>query len=474
MKRLFILIFPLMLTASCVKNLDDYNIDQKNPSKVSAGSLFANGLKQLSDNQASPSVFVNVFRYWMQQWSETSYHDEPRYNLVSRNIPLGYWTPMYREILQDLKESKRLTLEDSKLSDAVKNNRIAVIEIASVYTWSVLVNTWGDVPYTEAHGTVNQPKYDKGMDIYTDLFKRLDAAIATMTVGTGNFGSFDLLYNDNTAQWVKFAHSLKLKLAITIADADAAKAKDIIQSSAAKAFTANSDNAAFKYLAQSPNNNPVSTNLNSAFTSRLDYVAGNTMVNKMNDLNDPRRPFYFTPTDNNVYIGGKAGLNNDYASLSHVSNKVIAPTFENLLMDYAEVEFILAEAGERWGILGTPEEHYKNAITASILYWGGTTANASEYLSNPAVAYSTGSGTYKEKIGIQKYIALYNRGYDAWTEWRRLDYPVLTPASNAVSVIPLRLTYPSSERTLNTKNVASAATSIGGDVVATKLFWDKF
>jgi hypothetical protein len=473
MKKLLILILPVILLASCAKNLSDYNIDEKNPDVVSAGSLFANSLKQLTDNVTSASVNVNVFRFWIQQWSTTTYQDEPRYNITTRNIPLNFWTPMYREVLQDLGESKRLTNIDASISTQVKNNRLAVIEVTSIYTWSVLVNTWGDIPYSEAFTTINQPKYDKAADIYADLLKRLDAAIALMTSADSNFGGSDLLYEDNTAAWIKFANSLKLKLGITLADVDEATARTVVQASAAGAFTSNSDNAAFRYLSQTPNNNPVSNDLNPIYTSRQDYVASNVVVNLMNDRNDPRRPFYFTTVGTN-YVGGIPGVNNTYANYSHPSDKVIAPNLEALLLDYSEVEFILAEASARWGILGTPAEHYSKAVTASVTYWGGTADVATAYLLNPTVAYATAEGTYKQKIGIQKYLALYNRGYDAWTEWRRLDYPVLAPATGALSVIPKRITYPTSERTLNRASVEAASTAIGGDEVATKLFWDKF
>jgi hypothetical protein len=463
-----------MLLASCAKNQEDYNIDKKNPETVSGGSLFSNSLKQLTDNQTSASVNINNFRFWAQQWAATTYQDEPRYNITTRNIPLAYWTPMYREVLQDLKESKRVTEEDASISAEVKANRVALTEIASVYTWSVLVNTWGDVPYSEAlNVAVNRPKYDKAADIYTDLFKRLDAAIAQLAPGSDSFGSADLLYGGDAAAWLKFAHSLKMKLAITIADADDATARAAIQGSFDKGFTSNDDNAVFAYQNSTPNNNPISNALNPVYTSRQDYVAGNTIVDKMNASNDPRRPFYFTDV-NGVYIGGRQGVANSFANLSHPSDKIIASDFEALLMDYSEVEFILAEAAARWGITGTPADHYSKAITASINYWGGTSVQAAAYLAQPAVAYATAAGNYKQKIGEQKYLALYNRGYDAWTEWRRLDYPVLLPATSALSVIPLRITYVTSEYTLNRANTDAAAAAIGGDKVSTKLFWDKF
>lgn len=470
MKKLLILILPVVLLASCAKDLGEYNIDQKNPSTVPAGSLFGNALKQMADNQATPSVNSNVLRYWTQQWTSTTYQDEPRYNITTRDIPTNYWNPIYREVLQDLQEAKRLTNEDAALAANVKNNRIAVTEIFSVFAWSVLVNTYGDVPYTEAIGAVNKPKYDKAQDIYADLFKRLDAAIAMATPGA-NFGSTDLLYNNNTAAWIKFGHSLKMKLAITLADVDAAASQAAITSSAPSAFTSAADNAGFSYQSALPNINPVASNVSPTFTSRQDYVAGKTIIDIMNSLNDPRRAAYFTTVDG-AYVGGIIGSNNTFGNFSHVGEQILAPDAEHLFMDYAEVEFILAEASARWGILGSAADHYNKAITASFDYYG--VSGAAAYLAQPSVAYATAAGDYKQKIGTQKYLALYNRAQDLWTEWRRLDYPALTPAANALSVIPLRLTYPRAERNLNKENVDAAAVSIGGDAVGTKLFWDKF
>jgi hypothetical protein len=144
------------------------------------------------------------------------------------------------------------------------------------------------------------------------------------------------------------------------------------------------------------------------------------------------------------------------------------------LLDYVEVEFYLAEAAARgWTVGGTAAEHYDKAITASMEYWGVDAADITLYLARPDVAYATATGTYKEKIGVQKWLALYNRGFEAWTEWRRLDAPVLVAPANALSVIPVRFTYPVQEQNLNGTNYASAATAIGGDKVDTKLFWDK-
>ena len=142
-------------------------------------------------------------------------------------------------------------------------------------------------------------------------------------------------------------------------------------------------------------------------------------------------------------------------------------------MSYSEIEFFLAEGAQRgYNVGGTAAQHYNNAVTASILEWGGTEAEAAAYLAQPQVAYD--AANWKQRIGEQKWIALYNRGWDAWIEQRRLDYPQLVAPATALSAYPLRFTYPVTEQNLNRVNYEQAAQAIGGDLVTTKLFWDKY
>src|SRR5690606_31810419 len=149
---------------------------------------------------------------------------------------------------------------DEFLDAAIKANQIALTEIMSVYTWTVVVNTWGDVPYSQAlqMDEFGQPAYDDAATIYTDLFSLLDAAIEAIDPAAGGFGASDLIYQDDMAAWLKFAHSLRLKMAITIADVNPTAAQAAFNASRDQAFTSNADNATFEYQAASPNNNPVS------------------------------------------------------------------------------------------------------------------------------------------------------------------------------------------------------------------------
>lgn len=476
--RHFIIIFlSLTLITSCVDSLDDYNIDQKRPSNAPPETFFTAAVKQLSDVLTTPNVNTNNFRLYVQHWATTTYLQEPRYDLTSRIIPQNIWQTLYKDVIADLRESKRLIGEDELIPAEDRATMLAQLEIVEVYTWAVLVTTFGDVPYTEAMDYQNPvPVYDDDAAIYDDILTRLDDAMGSLIVGNTGFETADVLYDGDVEQWIKFGNSLKLKLGLLLADVDAGKSKQIVEEAAGNVFTSNADNARFPYLSSPPNNNPLSANLNPAFSSRQDYVVASTIIDKLNALNDPRRPYYFT-TVNGQYKGGNYGFANAFGDFSHTSDKTIAADFEALLLDYSEVEFLLAEAVERgFTVGGTAEEHYNKAVEASIVYWGGSAADAATYLNQASVKYTSAAGTYKEKIGVQKWIALYNRGIDAWTEWRKFDYPVLQPPSGGNVpvglVIPTRIIYPINEQTLNGTNRQAAATSIGGDMASTKLFWD--
>lgn len=474
MKKLLIFCLFIFSAIACQDDLTELNRDPKRATEVPAVTLFSNAQKNLTDIMTSTNVNDNVFRILAQHWTTTTYTDEPRYDLNTRNIPQNFWNALYINVLRDLKEAKTIMEADNSIVNAaLKQNQMAQIEIMEVYTWHVLVTTFGDIPYTEALDyTKPSPKYDNAATVYNDLLTRLDAAIASLDESANSFDTGDLFYGGDVASWVLFANSLKLKMAMVIADVDAAKAKTLAEQAAPNVFKSNEDNATFQYLSAPPNTNPVWVDL--VQSGRQDFIVANTLVNRMNSLGDPRLPRYFTPI-NGAYVGGTYGTSNNYTLFSKPAEEIIDPEFRGVLLDYAEVEFLLAEAAERgFNVGGTAAEHYNAAVTASILDWGGTETEAATYLLMPEVNYLTAGANFREKIGVQKWIALYNRGWDAWTEWRRLDYPQLQAPADAFSPsVPVRLTYPVLEQTLNSANYTQAASTIGSDVLTTKLWWDK-
>jgi hypothetical protein len=180
---------------------------------------------------------------------------------------------------------------------------------------------------------------------------------------------------------------------MVIADVDDAAAKAAVEASDAGAMSSSADDAMVKYQKASPNTNPLYTDI--VLGGRSDYVAAEDLMNVLVSLNDPRKSLYFGTNNAGAYQGGVVGKVNTFADMSKPSDKVSAPDAPLILMDYVQTEFMRAEAKERgYNVAGTAEQHYNNAITASIIAWGGTAADAAAYLAQPAVAYSTAAGTW--------------------------------------------------------------------------------
>jgi hypothetical protein len=489
MRKLFILIVLTgCLASSCTRNLQNLNTDGKHAVNVPATSLFTAAEKSLSDDYVTTSSGIAPFRVFAQSWTETLYNSEANYVLTAYNAPDNWWTYLYTGaatstgtitaagVLNNLSDAKALF--PTSVTDAgVLRNDLIIADILTVYTYYLLVTTYGNIPYSQAENrTIPFPKYDDAKTIYTDLLHRIDTCIAGLNPGTVAMGSADQIYQGNVAAWKKFAATLKLKMAMLLADTDPTTAASKVQEAiTAGVFTSNADNALLAYqTAPTGNTDPIwQAIINSG---RHDYVPAAFIVNTMNTWSDPRLPLYFTTAPDGTYKGGAAGGSNSYAVLSGFSKQWTTNTYPSDLLDYAETEFYLAEAVERgMSVTGTAAQHYNNAVTASITFWGGTTGQATTYLAQPTVAYATAAGDYKQKIGYQKWIALANKGWDAWTEIRRLHQPnidAVSPPIGQTTTFPTRFYYPLPEHTANATNWAAAAATVqGGDVQTGKLFW---
>lgn len=477
MKRIYLILIVLVgISVSCTKNFEDWQKDTKRPSEVPGEMLFTNAQKALADQVAETNVNYNNFKLWSQYWTETTYTDEANYDLINRNIPNTVFRVLYRDVLRDLKEAKTLiaAAEVTSIEEEAKNNKLQMITILEVYTFQRLVDIFGNVPYSQAldiDATLN-PAYDDAKTIYTDLVSKLDAAIAALS-GSESYGVADIYYHGDVEAWKTFAYSLKLRMAVTVADSDL-PAASWAENAAPHTYASNAENTQLVYEeAPLANTNPLYQSL--VASGRNDYVAANTCIDYLKDLEDPRIDVYYDKHGLDEHIGGDYGYTSAYANYSHVGAMMHEPTFPATLMSYVEVEWYKAEAAARgWNVGGTAVEHYENAIRASFDWWG--VDGVDDYLAKPEVAWD-GSGDWKEAIGMQAYLGLYERGFEAYTTFRRLDYPPLNVPENAITTdgkTPRRFTYPVKEQTLNKANYYSAADAIGGDAMETKLFWDKF
>ncbi len=477
-------IAAVLLLGSCTKDISNtVNHNPKASSNAIAVALFTYGELNMTNVYNTTSIAVAPFRVLSQEWTENAYTYEANYNLAAYNSPGGFWNANYINTIHNLDLAKQSFPTTFLGTPGQVRNCVIITDMLEIYSFYMLMATYGDIPYSQAENTsVPFPKYDGAQAVYADLLTRIDTCIAGLDVSQPAMGTADLIYGGNTASWLKFGASLKLKMAMLNAFKDpTTTATKVNEAIATGLFASNSDNALFNYDPASPgNSNPIWNAI--FFSGRHDFIPANLLVNTMVGWNDPRLPFYFTKFGN-TYTGGVPGATNGYGTASDFccvadNSLLYSPSLPGDILDYSEVQFYLAEAAAQGFITGPPDPYYNAAITASIESWGGSASDATTYLAQPAVKYSSATGTWQQVIGYQEYIANYNRNWDSWTDERRLGFPNLDVVSVPVSpssTFPVRYYYPPNETTSNpTNNKAAVANLPGGlDVVTAKLFWQQ-
>lgn len=357
------------------------------------------------------------------------------------------WGNMYTSVLgnnQDLLDR----------SDAGGYNVYGGISrIIMAYGLQLLVDTWGDVPYSSAlkGNEQTQPTYDKGSDLYNTIINLLDKAISQLNdpdPGALTPSTDDIIYGGDVDKWLKFAHAIKARIYIHQSKGDASMAAKALEE-ANMAFESNADNAEFIFGNTETSANPV-YQFNEQRTD-IDYASG-ALVDIMNDLNDPRLTIYTTPDYSDLW---GAGIGSYYGSINSPVE----------LVTYEEVQFIKAEATLRSsGDVIAAQTFYQEGIRASMEKLGVSNAEI--------VTYLTANGTLPagvdaaiSKVAVQEYLALFLNP-EAFTVWRRTGSPSLTPISGT-NGIPRRFVYPQTEISLNGGNVPQAT------LFTPKIFWDK-
>lgn len=482
MNKIYYIILMVLVLSSCARKFEDLNNDPKNPLAVPSATLMTNAQKNLGDQIASTNVNRNNFKLWSQYWTETTYTDESNYDVKTRGVPDNAFTTWYRDVISDLTEANRVLAEEPVIpgnEGAVVNQR-AIADLMIVFSYHRLVDMFGNVPYSAAMDIDNNllPSYDDAWTIYQSLVDRIDADIAALDPSQPG-PSGDLIYGGDVDKWIAFAYGMKLKMGITIADFNSAKSAEWVNDAVPNVFQSSDENCVLAYLGATPNTNPLYVDL--VLSGRKDFVATSTIIDTMWNYNDARIAEFFTPSscliDINgedsacVYSGGGVGESNNWGDHSKPGSKLVDPTLPVVLMSYDEILFYLAELAERGGynVSGSAQAYYEEAITESFAYWGA--ADAAAYLATSGVAWGTHTSNM-DQIARESWLAFYNRGFVAWTQIRRLDFPLPLSAEPVDGHYPIRYTYPINEQTLNGANYTSAASAIGGDVSDNPIFWD--
>ena len=391
----------------------------------------------------------------------------------------------------------------------------AIAMIIKVAAMSRVTDTYGPIPYTQigVDGRVTVP-YDSQETVYNAFFDELDEAIATLSENSSSalVPTADYVYSGNVQQWIKFANSLKLRLAMRISYANPAKAQEMAESAVNQEFgviESNEDNAAWHYFGSITN--PLFTAINyNGDESRPSAE----IVCYMNGYNDNRRASYFVNEDGafdpDVYVGLRRSIDRtDEARAYFPSYSAINVSANDAIqwMNAAEVAFLRAEGVAVFGfnLGGTAKDFYEQGIRLSFAQWGASgeddyieddrsvpqtytdPAGLNSYastISDITIKWDESASTEEkqERIITQKWIANWMLGSEAWADYRRTGYPRLIPAPAAGNksggVVDSnrgarRMPYPSEENANNYENVQYARDHYlnGPDNMATDVWW---
>ncbi len=486
----FLLTGLLLLVSSCTKNFSDLNTDPNRPKEVNPGVMLGQlQYRMVNTSMTAARDFTHELMQVDAPRSSTSGNGLHRYVV---NPGAAVWSSMYG-YMADIEDIYSIS---SKLGE---NNYKAIALVYKCWAYSILTDLYGDVPYSQATKATEgnfKPAFDKQKDIYVKLLADLDEANSLFNSSKALTYAGDLLYSANAlsgstnpgiVKWKKFANSLRLRLLLRISKRNgevnvneqiAAMLADPVKY---PVFTANADEAIFKYPGTFPYYNPYYN------TRQLEWRDGTYVtkffIDKMNADNDPRRVLWFGPVtvgSASVYQGIESGypVTTEYQVGKNTSYNDVLRTLPQLgvMMTYAEVEFIKAELALKGFTTGkTPKQHYEAGITASMAQWGVTMPSG--YLSQSGVAFDTAASQEVQlaKIMEQKYYAYFFVDYQSWFEKRRTGYPVLPRGSGipAENVFPSRVPYPTYLQSLNPENLAAATAAMGGDKSTIKVWWDK-
>ncbi|MDR3142983.1 MAG: SusD/RagB family nutrient-binding outer membrane lipoprotein [Tannerellaceae bacterium] len=444
------------------------------------------------------SYIANINTY-----SYTTYHND-HYALYKDwyNAP---FKDAYTYIMQPWKSIVDVTDKDSPAR--------AMATIVKVFGMSRITDMYGPIPYSK-FGTSTQVPYDSQKEVYYQFFEELNDAINVLTTYSNNNSSrymeqYDYIYSGNVNKWVKFANTLRLRLAMRISFIDKTKAETEAALAVNHSFglmTSTDDSAVLHQTTSFTFTNPI-WEVSESFQ---DMRMGATMDCYLNGYKDPRISKYFRPaTKDGNYHGVRNGMTN-LAKDTYIAaaSGLNFETNSNIQwMNAAETYFLLAEAKLRLNIgTETVQSYYEQGIRTSFSSIGATgvdayiadatnlplasyinpvtnaSTNISSSLSRLTIAWVESATTEVklERIMIQKWIALYPDGQEAWNEMRRTGYPGFVRINSygyqtevASNELISRLKFPTTEYSNNSENTQAAVSLLGGtDAAGTKLWWD--
>lgn len=463
----------LLLALTSCDDFLDVNTDPNAATSAPPDLLFPTVLANVAANRAieimpSNAFFVNI---WAPNGGQAVFVDPDRY-IISPFSTGNTWSNWYGASSRNL----TLMIDAAESEEPARPNVAAQAKMMQAYLFFSITMMWEDIPFTQALDPEEfpEPEFDDQETVLRGVIDMLDEAIDQVEPGSAAVGDGDLIYGGDMDNWVRFANSLKLRTYMFLRNQDSSvdsEIQDLIDNQ--PLIRENAQEASIPFFDQNDNahNLWVLHNLFAGFTDSGNgarwVFAGETLVDIMNDLEDPRRETYFAfPTydggetfEAEEYIGQTAGVSDWGGETSMVSQNIIRTDWPNRMLTASEVLFYEAEYLATTGDLAGAHDAFEAGVRASLEFLdpyttldsrtgssdGISTEEIDGYIDSLPGSFTTEDQAL-ENIYTQQYIEVLDRAPENWSQWRRTKFPELEVAENAeLGDIIRRFPYPPSE-----------------------------
>ncbi len=493
MKNKYLYIFLMVfLMSACTDEFADINLNPNEPTAVPPSVIFPYAMREGIDRMHGHRTRLERLgldggMLWVQYLARNQYTNEGDTYNPDASMRNNNWAGFFNESIINFQ--KVIDATGDPANEFFNENYMSAAMVMRAYMFSIITDTWGAIPYTEAlDGAAGNlaPAYDSQEAIYASMLANLKTASETFDI-SGSAITGDNLFGGDILRWQKFANSLRLRLANRQAAKKPSESAAIFSEimgnpTAYPIFTNNDDFALLYHEGRLNDNNNNAWNEIMVVDGREDWSISQTLVDAMTDgagnAMDSRLTVYAEPVTAGpmagLYDGAINGLPESIASVyintaSRPGQWFSRETAPVCLMTFSELQFILAEAT----LAGT----YTGGLSASEYLELAITASFDQYELTVPDGYFADKIADKGTIMTEKWKALFGQGLEAWTEFRRTGFPILPDADPRAifendGEVPTRLRYPESEYSLNGSNVAAGAALNGGaDNKLTPLWW---
>lgn len=477
-----VVVMLLMVPFSCQDHLDDLRDNPNAVTSIDDAALFTKAVRSLfqGTTDQSASRFTGHYGHYFVAGSTARIPDQYGDGFDGNYNEM--FTGMYGGVIRHIEE----VLEITSAAETKNEVRYAMADVIAVLGYAKLTDAFGDIPFTQGgkgktEGIIS-PKYDAQQTIYEEMIGRLSASIGILKTADASMGypNADPIFNNDLNKWVRFANSVRLRLAMRLRYADSGLSQQTVAQCLSEPLMETNDHNAFMIETEG--------NGNAWFTMRTGYPSikmSTLLIDQLQGDADPRLPVFVSKDANGDYSGMTNGLddtafgNSNFAVKSDMGLPLSSKESKLYVMTASEIWLLRAEAALAYSNdPALANELYRKGIETSLSQWEVSASDIADFMdSAPA---SLAGDNDEAQIGTQMWLALVPNYFEGWSHIRRTGYPVIANRTAANlsqgvtnGVMPKRFLYSSFELSSNKDNVMEAIARQGANKIDTPVWWDK-